>query len=201
MALRDEMCENIFDISPLAFYQVNKKQAEKLYDKALEYADLKNNDTVLDLYCGIGTITLHMAKKAEKAYGIEIVPEAIENAKENAALNGVSNVEFYCNDAVNGANMLIKEGIKPTVICVDPPRKGLDEESINAVLKLSPNRIVYVSCDCGTLARDVKILCSKGYRAEKMAAYDMFPRTRHVANSISEFTFVAILNEMLTFKT
>ena len=178
--LRDELCGNVFEISPLAFYQINHDQTERLYDKALEFAGLTGSETLLDLYCGMGTITLHMAKKAKFAYGIEIVPEAIENAAFSAKVNGVENVSFMCADAGTGAEKLLKQNVRPDVICVDPPRKGLDQKAVNAVLSLSPKKIVYVSCDCSTMARDVKLFCEAGYKFEKIAAFDMFPRTSHV---------------------
>ncbi|MBR4878603.1 MAG: 23S rRNA (uracil(1939)-C(5))-methyltransferase RlmD [Clostridia bacterium] len=182
--LTGEMCGNIFEISPSAFFQINKEQAETIYDQALEYAQLDGTQTVLDLYCGIGTITLHLAKKAKKIYGIEIVPEAIENAKLNAQRNGIENAEFFCADAGKGANMLIKKGVKLDVICVDPPRKGMDENTINAILTLAPEKVVYVSCDCSTMARDVKILSENGYKLKKASAFDMFPRTSHVESCV-----------------
>ena len=125
-------------------------------------------------------ITLHMAKKAKFAYGIEIVPEAIENAAFSAKVNGIENVSFMCADAGTGAEKLLKQNVRPDVICVDPPRKGLDQKAVNAVLSLSPKKIVYVSCDCSTMARDVKLFCEAGYKFEKIAAFDMFPRTSHV---------------------
>ena len=178
--LTGEMCGNLFEISPPAFFQINKEQAETIYDQALEYAGLDGTQTVLDLYCGIGTITLHLAKKAKKVYGIEIVPEAIENANLNAQRNGIENTEFFCADAGKGANMLIEKGVKLDVICVDPPRKGMDQNTIDAILTLAPQKVVYVSCDCSTMARDVKILEENGYKLKKASAFDMFPRTSHV---------------------
>ena len=146
----------------------------------MELADLHGTETVLDIYCGTGTITLALSRRAGKAVGVEVVPEAIEDAKENAARNGVSNVEFFCADASIAAARLCAEGRKPHVILVDPPRKGLAPEVIDAMAAMAPQRIVYVSCDPATLARDVKLLTEKGYALQSAEAFDLFPRTFHV---------------------
>lgn len=178
--LLDTLCGLTYRLSIPAFYQVNRPQAQRLYEKAVELADLTGTETVLDLYCGAGTITLVMAGKAKKAIGAEIVPEAIVNAKENAVRNGVENVEFFCGDAGDIAAKLAKEKLRPDVVVVDPPRKGLSEDVIAAIHTMSPDRVVYVSCDCATLARDVKRFAEVGYELQTATAVDMFPRTSHV---------------------
>ncbi|MBR3781074.1 MAG: 23S rRNA (uracil(1939)-C(5))-methyltransferase RlmD [Clostridia bacterium] len=177
--ITDILCGLKFRISPLSFYQVNRNQAEKLYNKAAEYAALTGSETVLDLYCGAGTIGLSMAEKAKKIIGVEIVPEAIEDAKINAGLNGITNARFICADAAKAAEMLKNEGVKPDVIILDPPRKGCSPEMINTAARMNPDRIVYVSCDPATLARDCGIFATLGYVAEKATPVDMFPRTGH----------------------
>lgn len=170
-----------FAISPLSFYQVNPVQTEKLYSIALEYADLTGTETVWDLYCGIGTISLFMAKKAKQVYGIEIIEQAIHDARENARRNNIDNVKFYVGKAEEVLPELYeKEGIYADVICVDPPRKGCDEACLNTMLKMAPKRIIYVSCDSATLARDLKYLCANGYQLEKVRPVDQFPMTGHV---------------------
>lgn len=169
-----------FLISPESFYQVNHAQCEKLYKKAAEYANLSGNETVIDLYCGAGTIGLSMADKAKKIYGVEIVPQAVENAKKNAGINGITNAEFFCGDAFDAAKMLENKGIIPDVLILDPPRKGCQKELFDVVKKMSPNRIVYVSCDPATLARDLALLALKGYKTLELTPVDMFPRTPHV---------------------
>lgn len=178
--LEDRLCGHSFLLAPAAFYQVNHAQAEALYACALELAGLTGAETVLDLYCGAGTITLALAARAARVIGVEIVPEAVENAKQNAARNGVCNVEFLCADAGQAASMLAERGETPDVLVVDPPRKGLDELARDAILKMQPQRVVYVSCDPATLARDVKELCGAGYALEQAQAFDLFPRTSHV---------------------
>lgn len=178
--ITDVLCDLKFRISPLSFYQVNRNQAQRLYYKAAEYADLTGNETVLDLYCGAGTIGLSMAKKAKKIIGVEIVPQAIEDAKINAELNEIKNAEFFCADAASAAQTLKNEGIKPDVIILDPPRKGCSADMINTACQMQPKRIVYVSCDPATLARDCGIFASLGYDAVKATPVDMFPRTGHV---------------------
>ena len=178
--LMDTLCGLTFKLSVPSFYQVNRDQAEVLYGKALEFAGLTGEETVLDLYCGTGTITLCLAKRAKRAIGAEIVPPAIEDAKENAARNGIENAEFFCGDAADIAAKLAAEGLRPDVITVDPPRKGLAPEVIASVAGMEPRRVVYVSCDPATLGRDVKIFENLGYKAVRACAVDMFPGTRHV---------------------
>ena len=178
--LMDTLCGLRFKLSVPSFYQVNRDQAEVLYGKALEFAGLTGEETVLDLYCGTGTITLCMAAKAKKVIGAEIVPPAIADAKENAARNGIENVEFFCGDAADIAAKLEQDGLRPDVITVDPPRKGLSPEVIASVAAMGPERVVYVSCDPATLGRDVKLFAELGYRAIRACAVDMFPGTRHV---------------------
>ena len=178
--LMDTLCGLTFKLSVPSFYQVNRDQAEVLYGKALEYADLTGRETVLDLYCGIGTISLALAQTAGQVIGAEIVPQAIEDAKDNAARNKVNNTRFFCGDAGSVAAQLAREGVRPQVICVDPPRKGLAPEVPAILASMAPERIVYVSCDPATLARDVKRLEELGYRAVKVQAVDLFPRTAHV---------------------
>ena len=178
--ITDILCGLTFRISPLSFYQVNRDQAEKLYNKAAEYADLSVNETVLDLYCGAGTIGLSMAKKAKEVIGVEIVPEAIEDAKLNAKINGIENARFICGDAAEAAETLKNEGICPDVIILDPPRKGCSPDMINTAAEMNPKRIVYVSCDPATLARDCGIFADLGYTAVRATPVDMFPRTGHV---------------------
>jgi len=163
-----------------SFYQVNRNQAEVLNGKALEFAGLTGEETVLDLYCGTGTITLCLAKQAKHAIGAEIVEPAIRDAKENAERNGVKNVEFFCGDSAEIAEKLEKDGLRPDVITVDPPRKGLTPEVIASVAGMDPKRVVYVSCDAATLGRDIKIFENLGYKATRACAVDMFPGTRHV---------------------
>lgn len=179
--ITDQIGEITYKISPLSFYQVNPVQTKKLYETALEYADLQENETVWDLYCGIGTISLFLAKKAGKVYGVEIVPEAIKDAKENARLNGIQNAEFFVGKAEEVLPQKFKEeGIRADVIVVDPPRKGCDEKCLETMVRMNPDRIVYVSCDPATLARDLKYLCGKGYEVKRVKGYDMFPETVHV---------------------
>ena len=178
--LMDTLCGLEFKLSVPSFYQVNREQAEVLYNKALEFAQLTGQETVLDLYCGTGTITLCLAKQAKKAIGAEIVAPAIRDAKENAVRNGVENVEFFCGDAADIASKLETEGLCPDVITVDPPRKGLAPEVIASIATMNPERVVYVSCDPATLGRDVKIFAGFGYEVTRAAAVDMFPGTRHV---------------------
>jgi len=181
--ITDEIDSVRYRISPLSFYQVNPLQTRKLYETALDYAGLTGTETVWDLYCGIGTISLFLAKKAGQVYGVEIIPDAIRDARENAALNGISNVEFYVGRAEEVLPEKYKnEGISADVIVVDPPRKGCDEACLSTMLQMAPSRIVYVSCDSATLARDLKILCAGGYRLEKVQPVDMFAQTAGVEN-------------------
>ena len=199
-----------YQISPLSFYQVNPVQTQKLYSLALEYADLKGGETVWDLYCGIGTISLFLAQKAGQVYGVEIVPQAIDDARENAKLNGITNAEFFVGKAeevlpeyyareMGVKNSVDKDGtqaksgtggdeenrqaqaaVRADVIVVDPPRKGCDETLLETIIRMAPEKVVYVSCDSATLARDLKVLCGNGYELEKMRAVDQFPMTVHV---------------------
>ena len=178
--LMDTLCGLQFKLSVPSFYQVNRDQAEVLYGKALEFAGLTGEETVLDLYCGTGTITLCMAAKARQVIGAEIVAPAIADARENAARNGIENAEFFCGDAADIAAKLEQDGLRPDVITVDPPRKGLSPEVIASVAAMGPERVVYVSCDPATLGRDVKIFAELGYNAARVCAVDMFPGTRHV---------------------
>ena len=178
--LMDTLCGLKFKLSMPSFYQVNRDQAEALYGKALEFAGLTGNETVLDLYCGIGTITLCLAKAAKRVIGAEIVPPAIRDAKENALRNHVENAEFFCGDAADIAAKLESDGLRPDVVTVDPPRKGLAPEVIASVAAMGPEKVVYVSCDPATLGRDVKIFREFGYEAKRAAAVDMFPGTAHV---------------------
>lgn len=180
-----------YRISPQSFYQVNPVQTEKLYSTALEFAELTGKEYVWDLYCGIGTISLFLAQKAKKVYGVEIVPQAIEDAKNNAKLNGIENAEFFVGKAEEVLPEFyekLSEGdamLTPDVIVVDPPRKGCDEACLDTMLKMKPNRIVYVSCDSATLARDLKILCEGGYEIEKVRAFDQFAHTMHVETVVA----------------
>ena len=183
--LTDELCGLTFRLSVPSFYQVNREMAEVLYDKAVEFAALTGTETVLDLYCGAGTITQVMARHAGRVIGAEIVPEAIEDAKANAKRNGVENVEFFCGDASAVAADFAAKGLRPDVICVDPPRKGLAPEVVRAAAQMVPRRIVYVSCDPATLARDVKLFAAEGYGAVRAAAVDMFPGTANVESVVA----------------
>ncbi len=178
--LLDTLCGLEFRLSVPSFYQVNRAQAERLYSKALEFASLTGRETVLDLYCGTGTITLYLARAAKRAIGAEIVPAAIRDAEENARRNGIENAEFFCGDAAAVAASLESQGLRPDVITVDPPRKGLSPEVIGSIAEMGPERVVYVSCDPATLGRDIKIFAGFGYQAVRACAVDMFPGTRHV---------------------
>ncbi|WP_321003248.1 23S rRNA (uracil(1939)-C(5))-methyltransferase RlmD [Eisenbergiella porci] len=179
--IEDTIGDVVFRISPLSFYQVNPVQTKKLYGQALEYAGLTGEETVWDLYCGIGTISLFLAKKAKKVYGVEIVPEAIADAKENAARNGITNAEFFVGKAEEVLpRKYEEEGVYADVIVVDPPRKGCDEKCLETMVRMRPERIVYVSCDSATLARDLKYLGEMGYEVRKWRGCDMFPGTIHV---------------------
>ena len=178
--LEDTLCGLTFRLSVPSFYQVNRDQAEVLYGRALDFAGLTGRETVLDLYCGIGTITLVMARRAKWAWGAEVVPEAVEDAKANAARNGVDNAEFFCGDAGQAARMLADRGVHPDVICVDPPRKGLALPVVETIAAMAPDRLVYVSCDPATLGRDVKLLAERGYALRRAEAVDLFPRSFHV---------------------
>ena len=179
--ITDRIGDISYQISPLSFYQVNPMQTQKLYAKALEYADLHGEETVWDLYCGIGTISLFLAQKAKFVRGVEIVPAAIENAKENAKLNGLENTEFFVGKAEEVLPREYKKnGVYADVIVVDPPRKGCDETLLETMVEMNPDRIVYVSCDSATLARDLKYLCARGYELRKVCPVDQFGMTVHV---------------------
>jgi len=169
-----------FEISPLSFFQVNPVQTEVLYGKALEYADLKGEETVIDVYCGIGTISLFAAQKAAFVYGIEAVHQAVEDAKRNAYINGIKNVEFISGDAEKVMPELVDKGVKADVVIMDPPRKGCDTSVLEAVIKMNPKKIVYVSCNPSTLARDLRYLEDNGYKTMEVQPVDMFPYTYHV---------------------
>ncbi len=175
----DTLCGKKITLSPMSFYQVNTEQAEKLYRQGMEYAELTGGETVLDLYCGAGTIGLSFSDKAGKIIGCEIVPEAIENAKRNAEANGVSNAEFYCGDAGRLAEKLADENTCPDVAVIDPPRKGCDTLTLDSIVRMSPKKIVMISCNPSTAARDAKYICEKGYSLKRARAFDLFPRTGH----------------------
>ncbi len=177
--LMDDLCGLTFKLSVPSFFQVNRDQAEVLYGLAADFAALTGAETLLDLYCGTGTIGLTMAQRAREVIGVEVVPQAIEDARENARRNGVENARFLCADAGQATAQLEREGVRPDVVVVDPPRKGLSPEVIEVLLRMAPRRLVYVSCDCATLARDLKTLC-RDYDLAAVQAVDMFPRTHHV---------------------
>lgn len=183
--ITDQIGEISYEISPVSFYQVNPVQTEKLYGLALEYADLHGEETVWDLYCGIGTISLFLAQKAKQVYGVEIIPQAIENAKRNAVKNGIENAEFFVGKSEEVLPEFYEKeaaaGRKAhaDVIVVDPPRKGCDEKLLETIVKMAPDRVVYVSCDSATLARDLKILCENGYELKRVRAVDQFCHTVH----------------------
>lgn len=180
--ISDYIGEFKFNISPLSFFQVNPIQTEVLYSKALDFAKLSGEEVVFDAYCGTGTITLFLSKKAKKVYGVEIVPQAIENAKENAKVNNIDNAEFFVGESEVVIPDLISKGIKGDVVVVDPPRKGCDIKLLEAIASINPKRIVYVSCDPSTLARDLAILDKLGYKTIEVQPVDMFPETAHVEN-------------------
>ena len=196
--ITDYIGEVSFRISPLSFYQVNPKQTKVLYEKALEFAGLTGNEVVWDLYCGIGTISLFLAKKAKKVYGVEIVPQAIEDAKQNAIRNNISNAEFFVGAAEDVLPAKYKESggsMRADAIVVDPPRKGCDETLLQTVVNMEPKRVVYVSCDPATLARDVKFLEEKGYKLRKAQPVDMFPFTEHCENVVLFFKEIESVTE------
>ncbi|MDY2754075.1 MAG: 23S rRNA (uracil(1939)-C(5))-methyltransferase RlmD [Blautia obeum] len=183
--ITDKIGDISYEISPLSFFQVNPKQTWKLYSKALEYADLHGEETVWDLYCGIGTISLFLAQKAKFVRGVEIVPAAIEDAKRNAQINHIENVEFFVGKAEEVLpREYEKNGVYADVIVVDPPRKGCDEMLLKTILKMQPKRVVYVSCDSATLARDLRFLCDNGYELKKVCGVDQFPQTVHVETCV-----------------
>jgi 23S rRNA (uracil1939-C5)-methyltransferase len=178
--ITDILCSLKVRVSPLSFYQVNSEQAQALYEKAAEYAALSAEDILLDVYCGAGTIGLSMAKSAKQVIGIEIVSQAVEDAKINAEINKIKNARFICADAARAAEQLKKEGVKPNVIVVDPPRKGCSSDLLNTIARMNPARLVYISCNPATLARDCAILDKKGYKVKALTPVDMFPSTAHV---------------------
>lgn len=182
--ISDYIGEYKFNISALSFFQVNPLQTEVLYNKALEYADLSGNEVVFDAYCGTGTITLFLSQKAKKVYGVEILEQAIENAKINAEQNGITNSQFFIGKSEEIIPRLIRDGIKPDVIVVDPPRKGCDVKLLEAIGQAQPKRVVYVSCDPSTLARDLKYLGEVGYEVVEVQPVDMFPMTKHVEDVV-----------------
>ena len=178
--ISDTMCGNTVEISPLSFYQVNTVQAERLYGKALEYAAPDKDEVIADLYCGAGTIGLSMAKQAARIVGVEIVPQAVENARENAIRNNIDNAEFHCGDAGEVFGKLRRQGCKPDIIVVDPPRKGCSTETIDVIAGAAPRKIVMISCNPATAARDARLLSERGYSVDKVCGVDLFPRTGHV---------------------
>ena len=185
--LKDVLCGLEFDLSPAAFFQVNPMQTEVLYQTALDFADLQPDDRLCDVYCGAGTISLMMARHCREVLGIEIVPQAIDNAKENAARNGIGNADFRCGAAENVLPTLVNEGLRPDVIVIDPPRKGLEIAVIDAIAKAGPRRVVYVSCNVATQARDAALLVEKGYTLDKVQPVDMFCWTSGV-ECVAQFT-------------
>ena len=182
--IEDTLCGLTFRLSPRSFYQVNHHQAQRLYEAAISQAEITGEDLVLDLYCGVGTITLCMAKAAGRVIGVEVVEAAVRDARENALRNGIENAEFFCGDAGKAALDLEARGIRPDVVVVDPPRKGLNADTVEALSKMAPRRIVYVSCDPATLARDVALLKEKGYSLKNAMAADLFPRCAHVESIV-----------------
>ena len=178
--IEDTLCGLHFRLSARSFYQVNHHQAQRLYEAAIAQAEITKEDTVLDLYCGVGTITLCMAKAAGQVLGVEVIPQAVEDARDNARRNGIENARFFCGDAGQAALELEQSGIRADVVVVDPPRKGLNGDTIEALSRFAPRRIVYVSCDPATLARDVALLKERGYRVKNAMAADLFPRCAHV---------------------
>ena len=183
--IEDTLCGLQFRLSPHSFYQINHHQAQRLYEAAIAQAGITKADTVLDLYCGVGTITLCMAKAAGKVIGVEVVPQAVADARDNAARNGIENAEFFCGDAGEAALALEAKGIQADVVVVDPPRKGLNSDAIEALTRFNPRRIVYVSCDPATLARDVALLKERGFRLQNAMAADLFPRCSHVESIVT----------------
>ena len=178
--IEDTLCGLTFRLSPRSFYQVNHTQAQRLYKAAIDLAGITKKDTVLDLYCGVGTITLAMASAAGRVIGVEVIPQAVEDARENAKRNHITNAEFFCGDAGQAALALEESGVRPDVITVDPPRKGLNADAIEAIARINPRRLVYISCDPATLARDVALLKEHGFPLRSAQAADLFPRCAHV---------------------
>ena len=178
--ITDQMLGNSFQISGPAFYQVNTEMAEKLYQTAIDFAGLKEDDVVIDAYSGIGTIGLSVAKHVKEVYGVEVIPEAVENSQKNAALNNISNAHYVCDTAENAMKNWLKEGIQPTAILVDPPRKGLTESFIKASAQTGADRIAYISCNVATMARDINLYQELGYELKRVQPVDLFPQTHHV---------------------
>ena len=178
--ITDQMLGNSFQISGPAFYQVNTEMAEKLYQAAIDFAELRKDDVVIDAYSGIGTIGLSVAKHVKEVYGVEVIPEAVENSQKNAALNNITNAHYVCDTAENAMKNWLKEGIQPTAILVDPPRKGLTESFIKASAQTGADRIAYISCNVATMARDIKLYQELGYELKKVQPVDLFPQTHHV---------------------
>ena len=178
--IRDIMCGNQIELSLHSFYQINTCQAEKLYSIAKEFAELNGNELLIDLYCGAGTIGLSMAENVKKIIGVEIIPQAVDNAKKNAEINNIHNAEFICGDASDISAQLANKKISPDVIILDPPRKGCDMETLNAVSKMLPERVIMISCNPATAARDCAVMDTLGYKSQKVCVVDMFPATGHV---------------------
>lgn len=178
--ITDQMLGNSFQISGPAFYQVNTEMAEKLYQTAIDFAELREDDVVIDAYSGIGTIGLSVAKHVKEVYGVEVIPEAVENSRKNASLNGITNAHYVCDTAENAMKNWLKEGIQPTAILVDPPRKGLTDSFIKASAQTGADRIAYISCNVATMARDIKLFQELGYELKKVQPVDLFPQTHHV---------------------
>lgn len=183
--IEDSLCGLNFRLSPRSFYQVNHHQAQRLYQAAIRQAEITKEDLVLDLYCGVGTITLAMASAAGKVIGVEVIPQAVEDARDNAKRNGIENAEFFCGDAGQAALELENQGVHPDVIVVDPPRKGLSADTIEALHRMDPRRVVYVSCDPATLARDVALLKKRGFTLKNAMTADLFPRCSHVETVVT----------------
>ena len=178
--IEDTLCGVRFELSPLSFYQVNRQAAQKLYELAAELANFRGDELLMDLYCGAGTIGLSMANRVKELIGVEIVPDAVENARENARRCGLENARFLCADAKEAAAQLAQEGLHPDVIVVDPPRKGCDQQVLQAIVQMAPEKLVYISCNSASLARDCKELSAMGYQLQVAAPVDLFPRTAHV---------------------
>ena len=202
--IEDTLCGLQFRLSPRSFYQVNHHQAQRLYQAAIDLAGITKKDLVLDLYCGVGTITLAMASSAGKVIGVEVIPQAVEDARDNARRNGIENAEFFCGDAGQAALELEKQGIRPDVITVDPPRKGLNADTIEAICRMSPRRLVYVSCDPATLSRDISLLKEQGFHLQSAQTADLFPRCAHVETvallgrkQVSDYLHIAVNTEDL----
>ena len=178
--ITDRMLENHFQIAAPAFYQVNTEMAEELYQTAIDFAELSTEDIVVDAYSGIGTIGLSVAKHVKEVYGVEVIPQAVENSKKNAKLNGISNAHYICDSAENAIKKWLNQGIKPSIIMVDPPRKGLTESFIKSSVSMNPKKIVYISCNAATMARDIKLYQELGYKLTKVQPVDLFPMTHHI---------------------